>query len=1260
MSEILNSVLNDAQLTDELSFIDLDTIQNREGESFRLQGFDAPEVSKYDESGKMYDSATAGGYEAGVRLQRLAKQMGYTNLVPLDEMDATGTRRMAVLRNAEGRDFTSDILRSGGLRTGKYTTKEDLDAVAVADLFRNHAKTGDDAAWAQAGEDVANMIEAEQGRNLQFREAAPNEQFYGMRPDLYSSAIQFRNPDRDIRNNALNPMSEAWDSGLNNVAESAFGVINMLGHSTSSDFLKSVGEEGVARWSAKTAENAHFLTDYKDVDSFGDAVDFLANNFAMSLPYLAFTALGSMSAPLMVAPVALYTGNTWNEMEGENKNVGLAIGSGIAQATIDRLGFTHLLGQTKAPKEILKAAVEELVKRGETKEAAEAIVNNASRKEMAILAGDAAKVAKDQLGKKQFFKDLTKRVSTGMGSEGLTEAVQETIGYLSAHSQEGFDWDDLTDRVVNASLAGGSIGGTFGAAGAINNRAGWEQANWALGKADEKYLSQAGRYAEQELKDNGYVPTIQEINASWRARPEGFTPFDARVDQDTQARKSRTAKEIVFDTLAAAPKLWRGSTRAIFKPEILMQSKTARQMADMFGGGLQRIYGGSNMENWKHHRVTKYRNMLPTPAKFFSAFNGGKEVSRKQRGEISKQFYDVVNNAINKTTNKFDPNMIPQDTPNRAFIIDTYKKMAALADQVHKDSSEFDPKLGYIHNYAARYKAFDKHAIAADKMGFINALVEHAQVPEAEAHKIYEGITTNPNVNDIDEAFSITQGAPVPGSHKKRSLNLAERPEFAKFMSQDIFENMDQMAKSATRFQAHAQFVGKNGSHLAKMFDQMEKEGLSKDVVNRIAGQMKDYLDAESGNYKRPTSEFGKWAMGVQQNFMMLSMFAGLGLSTFSSLPELALTTKALNNEQLFGKNGLRAMAKELAKTMADLGSFGARQVTGKVDKRDRSKGQKIIAEHGYEAWEVGAATTTGVTETNKLKQRYVELFFKWNGLQGYTNMTRAIRASFAGDYIFSKLDTIRDAQGKEKTNEVQEAEEALRNLGLDPIRVVKILDQNGPLTPEQDAQVADLMREATFNFINDAVALPQAQNRPLIYQDPRFALFNQFQGFIATITANHIPKMWGEYIKRGSPAMKFNTFSTMAIMIALAFLSQAIKDELKYGEESPYLDDAEKIRRGISSSGLLGSAERVINTLMPMYDEKSDSALGWVWNEVSGQSPGLSNVTSLGKAGADLMEGDVHGATKGVLRNTPFIAPLTGVRNEIADFAGRWNFKGD
>ena len=77
---------------------------------------------------------------------------------------------------------------------------------------------------------------------------------------------------------------------------------------------------------------------------------------------------------------------------------------------------------------------------------------------------------------------------------------------------------------------------------------------------------------------------------------------------------------------------------------------------------------------------------------------------------------------------------------------------------------------------------------------------------------------------------------------------------------------------------------------------------------------MKNYLDAESGNYKRATSDVGKKLESIQRSFMLFTTLAGLPLATISSFVELALTGRSLTASQL---NGLfKAQGKELANTL--------------------------------------------------------------------------------------------------------------------------------------------------------------------------------------------------------------------------------------------------------------------------------------------------------------------------------------------------------
>ena len=328
-------------------------------------------------------------------------------------------------------------------------------------------------------------------------------------------------------------------------------------------------------------------------------------------------------------------------------------------------------------------------------------------------------------------------------------------------------------------------------------------------------------------------------------------------------------------------------------------------------------------------------------------------------------------------------------------------------------------------------------------------------------------------------------------------------------------------------------------------------------------------------------------------------------------------------------------------------------------------KGKYILDKLGYTVWDVGSASTTstatkvGATEVSAVDSKFLERYFQATGLTGWTNYTRTLRASFAGDFLKTKLELIANSDPDSKTNEIQEAEEQLRNYGLDVDAAVQAYMTGEPIS-------ADQLREFQFNWINDAVVLPQAANRPLIYQDPRFALFTQFQGFISAFTANQLPKMWGEYVKRGTPSMKYNAFATMATMIMLGFASQYLKDLLKYGEPRefgpdahPYLNTSEYLQRGIRASGLLGTGERILDQFFPIYEQRSDNAGEWLFNTTTGESPSLGFAKRIISGVGYGVEGDIGRAAKEAVRTTP-LGPFNFIRDYAQEKASSWNFKGE
>ena len=1245
---------------------DADTLARPDGTGLRIEGLEAPEIAKVF-GGNLPKAGEAGGWAWTKAVRDLANSQGFTNVVPvLDEngnpkMSRDGSRELVRLTDSSGRDFTQELLNQGIAPSGEFNTPEEVAASEAARAFRINPDAPQ-TEWDLARQQIANATEAEETRVKQFKTTALNEAFLATGSKLYSpGAVQMRRTDRDLNNKALNPLAEAWDIGITGVQESLWGVLEMTGTTTDWDWAQQMGDEGIGRARASLADSPILKLSALDeegnwdIDGVGEFFEYLGNNAVISMPYMAATIGGTLAAPLtgglsLSAPVAIYTGQTWNEMEGE-KNAGIAIAAGVTQAALDRLGIKGITGSI-LKKETRDAAINQLIKNSGgnlTKKQASDMLANATRKEIGTLAGSLGAVAKQQLDARNVARQMMKSATLSGLAEAGTEAAQESVGYGASiiGSDKTWDANEYTNRVANALLAGGTLGASFAAPTTLYDTGAWADIAVRQAPADARRAADSARWARDETNKFGRVKSVQELTTELdqetAARGDAATHWQDRIKAHKADKRRRTVFEAGQDLWGAVPGLWRGAVRHILPQELQNQSRALRKMADMFNGNLQRTFSGAHFENRKHHLLTEYKNGVPDPVQI--ADNLGIKSFRKRggRAEINRvltRLGDVV--KASEADGTIDWDNLPADIAEyRQFLSAYYDAYKTLGDKMYADQKKYNKELGYINNYLFHYKSFNKANIEKNQNGFIDALVQKG-VPREEAIAITDEILNSDNINGQGD-FHVGHGRQIPGSHRARTLNLADDVNFNEFMENDFLNNVSNAAKSAARYVAYQEFIGDDNAKLAELLQQAEDEGVPKARLNKIAAMMQDYLDAESGNYKRIKNPH--WNK-IQQNLLFWTSMAGLPLATISSFVELALTTRALTKDQIFKTIG--GAAKQGAQSI-----WGAMKEFDNETNRAKAKNnrQSDLEDLGYFNWEVGAAHTTGVTQAGHSKQKWLEMYFRAIGLQQWTDFTRQVRASMAGDYIGERLDIINNQRNNNDTytNEVQEAEEQLRNIGINIDDMLTIMNATGELSPEEQRVMADNMREGMFNFINEAVALPQAGNRPLFYQNPHLALFTQFQGFISTFTANHIPKMWNELVARGTPAMKYNAFALMSTMIALGFVSQHLKDLLKYGQPSPYLDDAEKFQRAIGASGLLGTGERVLNLFNPIYEQQSEGPVDWVFDTIFGESAAISNIQR-GAKGIAQLPVDPQQGTYNILKTTPFTGPFNMGNRWIAD----------
>ena len=1358
----LSSIVNYTPLTignDGLVAIDGDTVETPHFDKpIRLSGYDTGETSKWID-GEM-KLGTAGGETQQEVLARLANEHGFTDVkLQLDSsgkpiIDGTNTRYVGDLINDKGQSWERMLLSKGIVEPTRFTSDANRALYNLEKSKRTQAYSAgvyEEDSWDQAREEILDALDHEGYRKLGFKRIAHDEMTLKRMRDMgvghyfADSSVAVRDRTRSLSNKSLNPMSTTWNRTWVSVKEAGYGAANMFGDATGLEAVSEIGVNGVERARRQMLPYADTLQSYKDVDGFYTALEYFTNMLAMSVPYMGITAGAYFAAAptfgaSLAIPASIYAGQTYNEMDEKNKNVGVAALSGVAQMALDMLGLKGILGTSKVSKQLFQKAFKELTKPGGkyagNPAAARQAIGSATRVSLAKFGSDAAKEAGKQLEAKQLFLDLIKRQAITGTTEATTEGMQEAIGYVAAHHEDigtkAFDFRELTSRFTEGAVAGGMLGAGISTVGAASNAAAWTDVKYRLAPADAKDQAYASILAEEEANSpegmksnsenaeaaqdryNSSTNIGRRAGLNWKSANKtmnvssdgkvqignsgtntGITHISVRKAENKARLKLQgiveTAKEKLLNPLG----LVQGSSTNAIKKEDVIFSRSLRRLRGIIGGELQRVYDGENFMTAKQHRVAVYKNMVYNDKEFYKDMGYTKRLSRKARAEVSKGFIEDMARYRNKDTGVFDSSLIPDSNPRKAALIKHANVIQELAKQLHKDQVASGADMGFIKDYLFKYKTLNKRNVHKNQIKFQKLLMTKYGYTMSEAKKLTDEIIDNNEVYDLGDAeglskFSVTKGGIVPGSHHKRTLNMSEDPDFDEFMENDLYANMSHAAKQAARYTAHRKYIGPNSAVINQLLHEAETvDGVPRERVNKIAAGVQDILDADSGNYNRPTSEMGKTLQRLQKNFLTLSTFASLPMSAISSTVELGLVTKGLTVSEIFDtkKNadgttaGLKGIGIELGKSIWD----GTKEVTDlatQSSSRDTySPAQRILQKLGLYEWSVGAAQVTGVSEVNAQQQFFFEAFFKWNGLTGITNLTRAMRASIFGDFLNNRVTEIREHRmsGEPKTRSIQEAESQLRDLGFRVDGVDNIID----LLFDQDLIAAGIdfvgpsqtsskpgdfaakeellgtqMREATYNFIREAAALPDAANRPLLYQDPRFALFFQFQGFIATFTANHIPKLWGEYIKRGTPALKYNAFATMATMIMLSFASQWLKDRLKYGESTPYLDDSEYIERGVRSSGLLGTSERIIDQFMPLYEQRSDSAGGWIFNSAASEAPAIGYAKRVARAAGKFVRGDVGEGVRLGMKVMPVLGPFNQIGNDAGEYASKWNFK--
>jgi len=540
-------------------------------------------------------------------------------------------------------------------------------------------------------------------------------------------------------------------------------------------------------------------------------------------------------------------------------------------------------------------------------------------------------------------------------------------------------------------------------------------------------------------------------------------------------------------------------------------------------------------------------------------------------------------------------------------------EMSGITDNFYTEILEvLKNEPGVTHGYkprwfqdSARLKVLE---IIADTDGFISKLTDAGwTVDQAKDFAKYlEDGPMGYNKSQIRELGFKNFPSRSMKQSKDELYNIFGRN--SKFLETDPYQRARENLQEQTNYAIDRSNLGLNGEKLKKML-LMLKDKMGDKWDNRIMTNFLDSVAASRGDYRRMKSKKIERTIG---HITFFNTFSHLDLSALASLPEAALVMMGATRDkrlmELF-QMGVNDFARK--NLIESKHAWSYINPKSGVTRAEYTRNLADFYRYGYGSSTHGAIGQVGIDDAvykaSKIKEFAMKTFFMANLLKVYTDTTRVARLALANDAIFGDLEIVamfpRGAEGR-NSGLFHDAFERLRELNIDPDAVAKRYDKvidvartklnqgAGLNDTEQlyeailveDPKFMDDMDIARMSWVDNAIAHPDAMNRPLWYSNPYYRLFTQYNGFMSVFTANILPKIWRR-VKSGDPSARYATVAIGATMIMLAFLSQAMKDEWRYGGRPGWLNEKGFYQRGIASSGLLGTPERILGAISPIYD---------------------------------------------------------------------------
>ena len=673
--------------------------------------------------------------------------------------------------------------------------------------------------------------------------------------------------------------------------------------------------------------------------------------------------------------------------------------------------------------------------------------------------------------------------------------------------------------------------------------------------------------------------SMERVDGAYRLSGTGATKEEAMVKlkqllKDDVIRNQKKLSRVLQQTTAQGPAQGPDSVQSL-------ASKVAQAVAPLTGGRSIRAWDvkGKLSPTFRElrRRVEHFQEFELRPGE--KAIPDFTELVQRHSGQfrtaLDKVFDPLrtgVFKAFSAEARKALTKQIREGSTSPAA-----KQVRKILDDIHAYAKKAGLDLGYIENYFPRMYRTEILKTEKGAAEFKKALMEY-DVDAEDADEILRTIIS-------EDGFDIRSYQPSKGNRPgapawKKSRALADIPDGAleKFLHNDPRTVLHQYSAQVVRRAEHARIFGNNGEVLDKAIKQIKRElaGKGSGLTEAEEKQIRGLSQALIGRYNPILSHRLQTATRMVSAYQLIRT---LPMATLSSLSEpfIALEhggARAFANGLMSGigyaaKETSRSIFKGLNKSnirmeLEDMGLIVDNSLTDTLREASGGLSKKI----GLDEPGIGALRNG----------KWVDLFFKANMLEPWTNFTRSIAI---GTGKKSMQNTVKGFM--RNPNGVMG--QRLRELGVDGPEAAEWFKRTGGDFTVTDPYQAN-MKTGLTRFVNDVVMSPRATTKPLWMSDPHWHLVAQLKSYQTTF-GNTVGRRWFENMKRAgkSPedlAKAAYSVGTAGVMTYAAMMSNDLREKWMYGEKGNPRFKNEKpmarVARAMDRAGLTGG-------LQPAFD---------------------------------------------------------------------------